>query len=121
MAQTQRIGNIDIPACNDTSRLTSLDLPELIEDHQLIATVDGETFSGPVVRIDTYGDTVDVERVVQFNMNYKHRIDGPDWEPWKAYLIEEPVGIYRLNMVYYNGDASRTRNCTAPSEINISR
>lgn len=121
MTQPQRIEGVDIPACNDTDRLVTLDIGTLDTDaHEITATVDGETFSGPVVRIDTYGDTTDVERVVQFNISYKHYIDGPDWELWKAYLVEEPVEIYRLNIVYYNGDASRTRNCTGPSEIEIS-
>lgn len=120
MAQTQRLEDIDIPACNDTDRLVALNIPELTEDHEITATVDGEMFNGPVIRIDTYSSAVDVERVVQFNISYKHYIDGPEWEPWKAYLVEEPAGIYRLNIVYFNGDASRTRNCTAP-EIDVSR
>lgn len=120
MGQSQRIEDIGIPACNDTDRLVNRDIGTLDADaHEITATVDGETFDGPVTRIDTYGDTTDVERVIQFNISYKHYIDGPDWKPWKAYLIEEPAGIYRLNVVYYNEDASRTRNCTGPSEIEI--
>lgn len=119
MPPSQRIEDIEIPACNDPDRLVEYDIGEITPDHTIAATVDDETFTGPVARIDTYGGTTDVERVIQFNISYKHYIDGPDWEPWKAYLVEEPAGIYRLNVVLYNGEASRTRNCTAPSDITI--
>ncbi len=121
MTHTQRIEELDIPACNDTDRLVSLDLGVIDKDDTITAAVEDEIFTGPVAGIDTYGETVDVECVIQFNMNYKHRIDGPDWEPWKGFLIEEPAGIYRLNVVLYNGEASRTRNCTGPSDITITR
>lgn len=120
MPPSQRIEDIEILPCNDPDRLVEYDIGEITKDHTITTGVDGETFSGPVTRIDSYGDTTDVERVVQFNMSYKHYIDGPDWEPWKAYLVEEPAGIYRLNVVFYNGEASRTRNCTGPSEITVS-
>lgn len=98
-------------------RRIRLDLGPIAKDDGITATMADETFSGPVTRIDTYGDTVDVERVVQFNMSYKHKIDGPDWEPWRAYLVEEPAGIYRLNILLHNGDVSRSRNLDAPDEI----
>lgn len=101
------------------NRVVQRDIPELTEEHELAVTVGNETFSGPVVRIDIYGDSTDVERVVQFNMSYKHYIDGPGWEPWKAYLVEEPAGSYRVNVVLFNGDKSRTRNLDAPDKIDI--
>ncbi|RRJ28970.1 hypothetical protein [Halocatena pleomorpha] len=72
---------------------------------------------GGILSLVQDSDTVAVERVVQFNMTFKHRIDGPEWEPWKAYLIEEPEGRYRLNVVESEGDVSRTINHPAPSEI----
>lgn len=98
-------------------RTVQRDIPELTDDHEITVAVDGETFQGPVVRVDTYGDTTDVERVVQFNMTYKHHIDGPDWEPWKAYLVEEQAGYYRVNVVLFDGDKSRTRNLDTPVKI----
>lgn len=101
-------------------RTIETDIEELTESHEITVQTEGETFSGPVTRIDTYGDTTDVERVVQFNMNYKHKINGPDWEEWKAYLVEEPAGVYRANLMYYNGTASRSRNLDAPDDISIS-
>ncbi|WP_248910053.1 hypothetical protein [Halocatena marina] len=108
----------------DTSRIPSdrtvyQDIPTLTDGHEITIVVSDETFTGPVGRVDTYGDSVAVERVVQFNMNYKHRIDGPSWTPWKAYLIEEPAECYRINVVLYNGQASRTRTLDAPDEIHI--
>lgn len=92
-----------------------------LDDHEITITVGDETFSGPVTRIDTYGDSTDVERVVQFNMSFKHQIDGSDWTPWKVYLVEEPAGYYRANFVLYNGDKSRSRNLDAPDEIDVTR
>lgn len=105
------------------ARTIERDIGELTEDYKITVTVGDETFAGPVTRIDTYSDAVDVERVVQFNMSYKHRINGPDWEPWKAYLVEEPAGIYRANLILYNGEESksRSRNLDAPDEIVVDR
>lgn len=94
-------------------------IPKLTEEHEITVRAEGETFSGPVVRIDAYSDSVDVNRVVQFNITYKHHIDGTDWEPWKVYLIEEPADCYRVNVVLYNGDKSRTHNLDQPDEIEI--
>ncbi len=100
-------------------RTIETDIPVLTDDHEITLTVGDETFNGPVVRIDTYSDAVDVERVVQFNVSYKHRIGGPDWEPWKVYLIEEPRGFYRATLVLFNGDKSLTRNLDPPDEIAV--
>lgn len=97
------------------------DMPEIADDDRISITVKGETFTGPITRIDTYGETTDVERVVQFNTSFKYRIDGPDWEPWKVYLIEEPAGVYRVNLVLYNGEISRSRTLDQPDEINVAR
>lgn len=100
-------------------RTVQRDNPELTDDHEITVRAEGETFSGPVSRVDTYSDSVDVERVVRFNMSFKHHIDGPDWEPWKGYLIEEPADTYRVNVVLFNSDKSRTRNLDQPDEIEI--
>lgn len=111
MAQTTEHSSVPF------DRTIETDIGELTDGHEITLTVGRETFSGPVTRIDPYSDAVDVERVVQFNPSFKHRISGPDWVPWKAYLIEEPTGFYRANLVLFNGDKSRTRNLDAPDEI----
>jgi hypothetical protein len=111
-ATTQRV--------ND-DRIIRQDIPELSDNYEITARAEGETFAGSVTRIDTYGDTTDVERVVQFNMSFKHHIDGPDWVPWKAYLVEEPTGCYRINVILYNGSRSRTRNLDAPDDIDVTQ
>lgn len=108
----------------DTSRIpydrtVNRDISMLTDNHEIEIVVSDETFTGLVTRVDTYGNSVAVERVVQFNMNYKHHIDGPGWTPWKAYLIEEPAERYRINVILYNGQASRTRTLDAPDEIDI--
>lgn len=115
MAQTTEHSSVPF------DRTVETDIDELTDDYEITVWAEGEAFSGSVARIDTYSDSTDVERVIQFNMNYKHYIDGPDWEPWKAYLVEEPAGVYRVNLVLYNGDASTSRNLDAPDEISISR
>lgn len=102
-------------------RIIRQDIPNLTDNHEITVRVGEETYTGSVTRIDTYSDSADVERAVQFNMSFKHRIDGPDWELWKAYLIEEPAGCYRVNVVLYDGGKSRTRNLAQPDEIDISR
>lgn len=115
MAQTTKHSSVPF------DRTIETDIGELTDDHEITVRVGEETFTGPVTRIDTYGDSTDVERVVQFNISYKHRING-GWEPWKVYLVEEPAGVYRANLVLYNGEESnsRTRNLDAPDEIEIS-
>lgn len=107
----------EVDSQTNTDRLVAIDVGTVDKDDTITVTVDGETFTGPVTRIDTYGPTTDVERVVQFNMNFKHHIDGPEWVPWKAYLIEEPAGRYRLNVVESEGNVSRTINQPAFDEI----
>lgn len=104
-------------------RTIEMDIGELTDDHEITVRVGDETFTGPVTRIDTYGESTDVERVVQYNISYKHKINGPGWEPWKAYLTEEPAGYYRVNLVLYNGAESKSRSRTLdqPDEIEIVR
>lgn len=105
----------------NTDRTIQRDLPEMTDDDEITLSVGDETFIGRVRRIETYGKTTDVERVVQFNMNFKHQIDGPDWAPWKAYLVEEPAGVYRANLVLSDGSTSRSRNLAQPDEIDVAR
>ena len=113
MAQTTETSSVPF------DRTIKRDIPELTDNHELTLTVGEETFSGPVTRIDTYGDSTAVERVVQFNTSFKHQLDGPEWEPWKVYLVEEPAGYYRANLVLFNGEKSRSRNLDAPEEIDV--
>lgn len=130
-AHVLRLSRVFIPAVVITNmaqatqvnddRSVRLDLPELTDNHEIMLRVGDETWSGPVTRIDTYGDTTDVERVVQFNPSFKHQIPGPDWEPWKVYLVEEPAGVYRANLVLFNGEISRSRNLDQPDEIDVAR
>jgi hypothetical protein len=58
-------------------------------------------------------------RVVQFNPTVKQQIDGPDWTPWKVYLVEEPAGVYRTNLVLSDGSKSRSRTLDQPDEIDV--
>jgi hypothetical protein len=101
------------------SRTALFDVPTVSDGQTITVAAGGNTFSGEITRVDEYGDTTDVERVVQFNMNFKHQIGGPDWEPWKAYLIEEPADEYRLNVVESDGNVSRTDNMDAPTDISV--
>ncbi|RRJ28652.1 hypothetical protein, partial [Halocatena pleomorpha] len=45
------IEDVDIMA--DPDRLVSFDLGSFSKDDEITVTVDGETFSGPITRIDT--------------------------------------------------------------------
>ena len=74
-----------------------------------IGSDSGETsISGSVKAIDTYTDKVEPERVVHISIRLKLDIDGGEWEAWKAYLIEEPAGEYRVNVMQSDGSGSRT-------------
>lgn len=106
-----------LPSQVNQDRAVSVDLGAINEDNEITVSVGDETFSGRVTRIDTYSDAVDVERVIQFNISFKQYLDEPEWEPWKAYLVEEPAEIYRVNVVLSDGSKSRTRNLDAPNEI----
>jgi hypothetical protein len=104
-----------------TGRTTSLDVTQIDDSHDISVSVDTDTYTGTVTRVDTYGETTDVERVINYTITFKHNIDGPDWEEWKAYLVEEPAGEYRLNVVYSEGNYSRTENKDAPTDVVVSR
>lgn len=110
-----------LPSQVNPDRAVSVDLGDINKDNAITVSVSDETFSGPVTRIDSYSDGVDVERVIQFNISFKQYLDGPEWEPWKVYLVKEPAGVYRANLMLYDGEKSRTRNLDAPDEIVVDR
>jgi hypothetical protein len=103
----------------DESRTTSFDVPSVSGGETITVTAGGKTFSGEITRVDTYGETTAVERVISYTITFKHQIAGDQWEPWKAYLIEEPAGEYHLNVVESDGSVSRTDNMDAPTDVSV--
>lgn len=101
---------------SDESEPVPLSVPPLEPGDELRVTAGGDTFGGQVARVDTY-DSSDVERVVEFIMRSKPQINGPDWVPWKGYLVEEPAGEYRANIVLSDGERSTSRTLPALSSI----
>lgn len=112
---------LDIPAVNDTTRLSALSVPTVAPDtHEVTITAENETYAGPVTRVDTYSDSVDVERVVQFRLTEGHQPqDG--WELWRGYFVEEPEGIYRVTIQESQIDESgkRSMHLSGPDAIDI--
>jgi hypothetical protein len=103
----------------DESRTAPFDVPSVSGDEAVTVTAGRQTFSGEITRVDEYGETTAVERVISYTITFKHQITGEQWEPWKAYLIEEPVGEYRLNVIESDGSVSRTDNMDAPTEVAV--
>ena len=99
--------------------ITESEVPSVADRDEITVTVDEESFEGVVTRIDTYGETTDVERVINYTIRFKHRIAGDSYVPWKAYLIEEPTDEYRLNVVESDGSRSRTISHSTPTEVSV--
>lgn len=102
-----------------SDRTATLTVPAMSDSHDISVSVGDDTFSGTVTRIDLYGESTDVERVINYTITFKHHIDGETFEPWKAYLIEEPAGQYRLNVLYSDGSRSQTRNMDIPTSVSV--
>jgi hypothetical protein len=94
-------------------------VPAVDDSHEIAVSANRETFTGTVTRVDMYGETTDVERVINYTITFKHQIDGDAWVPWKAYLVEEPAGAYRLNVVESDGHRSRTINHGRPTAVSV--
>jgi archaellum component FlaF (FlaF/FlaG flagellin family) len=107
---------MDMP---DESRTVSFDVPAVSDTQTITVAANGDTFSGEVTRIDTYSETTTVERVINYTITFKHHMEGDEWVPWKAYLIEEPAGIYRLNVVESDGSRSRTHNFDTLTDVTV--
>lgn len=118
MAETQRLEDFDIPAVNDTSRISRLDVPAVESNDKIVAVAEGARYRGSVTRVDRYGETTDVERVVEFRLSDGHQPEE-GWELWKAYVVEEPAGIYRVTALenQLDGPGKRSIHLDAPSEI----
>lgn len=114
-----KLDELDIPAVNDPDRLAELDVPLIEIGDTIVVKVDGRTFEEEVSRVDTYSSDVVPERVIEFTVNSKLEIDGPDWEEWRGSIVEEPEGIYRCGMLYSNGSGSRKEAFTGLESIEV--
>lgn len=103
----------------DDSRTAAFDIPSLSGGEMMSVSAGGEAFTGEITRVDTYGEKCEVERVISYTITFKHAIAGGEFEPWKAYLIEEPAGEYRLNVMESDGSVSRTENRDAPTSLEV--
>lgn len=95
-----------VPSVNDRDEIT-------------VTVTANDTFGGTITRVDEYGETTDVERVINYTITFKHQIVGDEWVPWKAYLIEEPSDEYRLNVIESDGSVSRTKNYGRPATVSV--
>lgn len=101
------------------SRTTACDVPPVSDGQTVTVTTRDDSFTGTVTRVDTYSETTTVERVINYTITFKHEIAGEQFEPWKAYLIEEPTDEYRLNVCYSDGSVSRTENIDTLTGVSV--
>lgn len=89
----------------------AITVPQFEIDDTVTVLVNDETHTGWVTNVDKYGETTAVERVVSIRYTFKHEVEGEEgWVPWKGYLIEEPAGEFRFNLLKTDGQGIRTKN-----------